>query len=454
MIKIILLLHLRTQIKAKKKRHDSDASGSTPLPYKDSKQSIKKKQDSNASAAQKPPAQTSSAWKITNTKDASSGSLIHMLESQSKQSFDDSPILDVKHNSDPEDIDTAHLPKTGDMGSFIKWFCKRTGKKMLCKADLEDKVDLVNPEGHQILPNVYKPLPLGGPPGQLTIQPQFFFNKDLDYLLSGDKEQMTALSTSKLKAAYYLDFRLEELVLSLWAKSELRSHMQILSVISLKSYERYGYNYLREIVIRRADYKGYKISEADFKSMHPNDFKDMYLLHLQRKLNHLSKSDKIHLHTAINLWIRNLVIRIYVEDLHLGIESYQTKLNLELPNWDASDFLFKEDYTIVNKPRIVIYKDKNDQKKMIRISKVHKFSEGTLTRIWEKLDFMVKDYMLFQYNPGIEKRIWTEDDRRRSQDFIEAIERRLKIRRIFRSLESFVGGQLRDIDYRLINKTT
>ncbi|GJV88359.1 hypothetical protein Tco_1532297 [Tanacetum coccineum] len=38
-----------------------------------------------------------------------------------------------------------------------------------------------------------------------------------------------------------------------------------------------------------------------------------------------------------------------VEDLQLGIESYQTKLNLEQPNWDASDFLFKEmieDYTV------------------------------------------------------------------------------------------------------------
>ncbi|GJT69258.1 hypothetical protein Tco_1028544 [Tanacetum coccineum] len=27
--------------------------------------------------------------------------------------------------------------KTYDIGSFIKWFCRRTGKKKLCKADLE-----------------------------------------------------------------------------------------------------------------------------------------------------------------------------------------------------------------------------------------------------------------------------------------------------------------------------
>ncbi|GKF38681.1 hypothetical protein Tco_0118742, partial [Tanacetum coccineum] len=27
--------------------------------------------------------------------------------------------------------------KTYDIGSFIKWFCRRTGKKKLCKANLE-----------------------------------------------------------------------------------------------------------------------------------------------------------------------------------------------------------------------------------------------------------------------------------------------------------------------------
>ncbi|GKC14829.1 hypothetical protein Tco_1011611, partial [Tanacetum coccineum] len=63
------------------------------------------------------------------------------------------------------------------------------------------------------------------------------------------------------------------------------------------------------------------------------------------------------------------------------------------------------------------------------------------------------DFKLFKFNKGMENRKWTEDDKRRSEDFIEVIERRLKIRRIFQSLESFVGGRLRDIDYRLISRT-
>ncbi|GKA23520.1 hypothetical protein Tco_0709553 [Tanacetum coccineum] len=235
-----------------------------------------------------------------------------------------------------------------------------------CHLLLTDQVDLANPEGHRIVPDVSKPLPLGGPPGQVTIQSQFFFIQDLDYLVSGSKERRSALSISKLKVANYLYFGLEELVPSPWIESErdydisaaygishwwfkrkefyitrhnapsdrskVRSHMRILSVVSLKTLERYMYAYLKEIVLRKADYKEYKISEADFKNLHPNDFEDLYLLHLQGHLNHLSGADKVHLFNAVNLWIRNIIIRKRVEDLQLGIESYQTKLNLTQPD--------------------------------------------------------------------------------------------------------------------------
>ncbi|GJT05189.1 hypothetical protein Tco_0839651 [Tanacetum coccineum] len=560
----------------KKRRSDSAASGSAKPPPKDDDQSSQKPRESDASASKQHPSFTSTGWQITDTRDTGADSSMHRSDPESEhseQSSDDLSKQDERNDSDMEDTENAHIPKvstttwfkpipeserpatpepewtispndfpepehnwanayastykvpeenklqrkTYDIGSFIKWFCRRTGKKKLCKADLEgptfnlvkafhknsvflqyqmdechklltNKVDLSNPEGHQILRNIYEPLPLGGPPGQVTIQPQFFFNRDLDYLLTGDKERRIALSISKLKAARYLDFGLEELVPSLWVESErvydisavygithwwfrrkefyinkhsessdreaVRSHMRILSVVSVKVFEKYGYNYLREIILRRADYQEYKISEKDFKNLHPNDFEDLFLLNIQEKLNHLPKTDKTSLHTAVNMWIRNLVIRNRVGDLQLGIESYQTKVNLERPNWDAADYYFKEDYTIVPKPRAVVYRDRNNQRKLMRLNELHKFSDGTLTRVMEKLDQMVKDFHLFEYNKGMETRKWSEDDKRRSKDFITAIEKRLQIRRIYRSLESFVGGRVRDIDYRLINRTT
>ncbi|GKB58344.1 hypothetical protein Tco_0914530 [Tanacetum coccineum] len=68
----------------------------------------------------------------------------------------------------------------------------------------------------------------------------------------------------------------------------------------------------------------------------------------------------------------------------------------------------------------------------MRLNELHKFSDGTLTRVMEKLDQMVKDFHLFEYNKGMETRKWSEDDKRRSKDFITAIEKRLQIRRIYR----------------------
>nr|GEX84557.1 hypothetical protein [Tanacetum cinerariifolium] len=172
---------------------------------------------------------------------------------------------------------------------------------------------------------------------------------DMESFIKWQQRKKECLSISKLKAANYPDFRLEEHVPSLWI--EIRSHMWILSVVILKTISRHGYTYLKEIVLRRADYNEYNISESDFKNLHPNDFEDMYMLHLQGKLNHLSGSNKVNMFNAFNMWIKNIVIRKCVEDMQLGIESYQTKLNLIEPNWDVSDFLYKEDYTIVSKPR-------------------------------------------------------------------------------------------------------
>ena len=116
--------------------------------------------------------------------------------------------------------------------------------------------------------------------------------------------------------------------------------------------------------------------------------------------------------------------------------------------------MFKEPYTIVPKPRAVIYLDRNNQKKMMRENEVHKFSDGTLNRVLERLDHMVKDFVLFKFNQGMPNRIWSADDKRRSISFIQVIERRLFIRRIYRNLESFVEGRLRDVDYRCITRTT
>ncbi|GKB01567.1 hypothetical protein Tco_0829611 [Tanacetum coccineum] len=412
---------IKTTAKSCKRRHDDQDP--PPPPSKDSDQSKKKGHDSDVSASKQCQAQTSSAWKTsdTNSEDTSAA---HLPKIKTRPDLL-KPVLEDERPETPKPDWAIWDPSSNGIASRLG---TRSSAKLIWNVQL---LNLVNPEGNRVVPDMSKPLPLGGPLGQVTIQPHYFFNKDMEYLVSGDKERSNALSISKLEAAYYPEFRLEELVPSLWFKSKceydisaayVRSHMRILSVVSLKTFSRYGYTYLKVIVLCRADYKEYKILEADFKNLHLNDFKDLYLLHVQGNLNHLSGADKVHLFNTVNLWIRNIVIRQLVEDLKLRIESYQTKLNLTQPSWDATDFLFKEYYTIVHKTRAVIYRYRNNQKKMMRESEVHKFSDGTLTRILEKSDHMVKDYVLFKFNPGMEHRIWSEDDKRRSKEFIKVVE--------------------------------
>nr|GEV49747.1 copia protein [Tanacetum cinerariifolium] len=295
--------------KSRKRRcDDQDPPQSPPT---DSDQSKNSRHDSNAYGSEHPTAQTFSAWKMFDTRDAPSRQIGKKKISKADLEGDAFKIVKAFHDN--------NISLEFQMKEYHRL--------------LTNQFDLVNPEGHRVVPDVSKPLPLRGPPGQLM-----------------------GLHTGGLGER---NFTSPDIV--------------------------------PPLIVMQADYKEYKISEADFKNIHPNDFEDLYMLHLQGKLNHLPGSDKVHLYNAVNLWIRNIVI--------------------------------KQHYTIVPKPRAIIYKDRNDQKMMMRENEVHKFSEGTLTSVLEKLDHMVKDFRLFKYNPGMDNKIWSEDDKRRSKEFMEVIEK-------------------------------
>ncbi|GJT12603.1 retrovirus-related pol polyprotein from transposon TNT 1-94 [Tanacetum coccineum] len=284
--------------------------------------------------------------------------------------------------------------------------------------------------------NFSKPLPLGGDPGHVTIQPDFFFNKDLEYLRYDRKMGRPALSISKMKAAYYPDVGLEQMVPDqMWIEEEckydvaamygishwwfqrqrfyidrhtsegdrraVRTHMRILSVIRIEVFPMYGYNYMKKIVLRRADLKEYVIAERDFKYLYPSDFEDL-----------------------------NLVIRQRVEDIQLGIESYQTQLNHTKPRWDAKGFEYKHDFTVIDSPRAVTFRDKYGVQMIMRFNEIHKFSDGTLQQINEALDYRVKEFRVNRMNPGLDTRFWTKKDVDRSKEFMLATQKRLKIRRL------------------------
>ncbi|GKA07326.1 hypothetical protein Tco_0686550 [Tanacetum coccineum] len=356
--------------------------------------------------------------------------------------------------SDDEDIGSRHIPKVPWNQAWFKPLSEEnTGRHLNlawmeeCHKLLTNKVD----EG-LLRYNVSRPLPLGGPLGQVTIQIEFFFNKDLEYLRFGHKGNRLALSITKMKAASYPDVGLEQMVPDqMWAKEEymydisaaygishwwfkrhqfyidrhsahtnrraiVRIHMWILSVVSIDVFSIYGYDYMNKIVLQRADNQEYTIAESDFKDL-------------------------------------NLVIRKRVEDFQLGIESYQTQLNLTKPHWEATGIEFIHDYKILDSPRAVVFRDRYGMLMIMHFNEIHKFSDGTLQQIDEALDYRVKEFNVNKINHGLNTRFWTTNDVIKSKQFMFAIQKRLKLRRIFQNLESFVGGQIREGDYRLLQRT-
>nr|GFA67174.1 hypothetical protein [Tanacetum cinerariifolium] len=79
------------------------------------------------------------------------------------------------------------------------------------------------------------------------------------------------LSILKMKAAYYLDVGLEQMVPDqMWIEEEckydiaaiaVRTHMRILSVVIIEVFSMYGYDYMKKILLRRADLNEHIIAE-------------------------------------------------------------------------------------------------------------------------------------------------------------------------------------------------
>ncbi|GKB75399.1 hypothetical protein Tco_0942294 [Tanacetum coccineum] len=208
------------------------------------------------------------------------------------------------------------------MTTFMKWYCRQMNKTELTQADFEgqtyevvkafypdvihlqfqieechkmltNQVDKTNPEGDQVRFDVKRPLPLGGLPVL-----------NMASLTSGLIDRSSILKDMILH-------RVEK-------KSEHTC-----------GFSRYGYDYLSEIVLHRADFQEHTIAEKDFKNLYPSNFEDLNPLLLQGHLDHLPASDKRMLSTVVKLWNRNLVIRQRVEDFQLDIKSCHTQLNLD-----------------------------------------------------------------------------------------------------------------------------
>ncbi|GJY90533.1 hypothetical protein Tco_0505729 [Tanacetum coccineum] len=81
------------------------------------------------------------------------------------------------------------------------------------------------------------------------------------------------------------------------------------------------------------------------------------------------------------MFTRRVFILKRVEDLQLGVESYQKKLNITRPETFKFDISNRTPYTAYNNPQGIIYLDKYKRNRLIHTDELYKFSDGTLTSV-------------------------------------------------------------------------
>ncbi|GJR23794.1 hypothetical protein Tco_0972321 [Tanacetum coccineum] len=314
----------------------------------------------------------------------------------------------------------------------LEYFCEEVYKATT------EKLDWINPEGRQYPHDLRKPLPLvPNSQGHHVIPFHHFINNDLEYLHGGESSRKYSTLVMKTKATDYGHIKwIEDLVPnSMWSQVEI--------------VEWQNYKHLDWITVRRDDDILYKFKEGDFHRLRIQDIEDMLLLLVQGKLTNLNVEERLAFNVSLRMFARSVVIQMRVEDVQLGVESYQKKLNLTKPDTYRSNLRRRDAYTPYSDPRGFIYENKDKKNRLMRIDELHKFSDGTLDDVRTALNDRLKGIRM-EYLP---QTFWSQRDKANARAMIQAIDKRLKTRRIMRSLERFVGGRPYGGDLRLLQRT-
>ncbi|GJR10965.1 hypothetical protein Tco_0793617 [Tanacetum coccineum] len=255
-----------------------------------------------------------------------------------------------------------------------------------------------------------KPLPLIMVQGRQVVHVDYFINNDLEYLRGGSSSKKYTTSMTKTKAAKYDIPGIEDMVPSLWNPIKV-------------AYDRYG--------VWGITHWGPKRQRIYAFASNMVSKYDVYST--KRHSSNQSESYEV-------MFTRLIVILRRVEDLQLGVESYQKKLNITKPQTFKSDISNRTPYTIYSNPQRIINVDNYNRNMLMSSDELYKFSDGKITSVRTVLHDIASnlrmDYLL--------KRSWSNLDRHRSRIMIKAVNKLLLKRRLMRSLENFIGG----IDYR------
>ncbi|GJY54192.1 hypothetical protein Tco_0445856 [Tanacetum coccineum] len=223
-----------------------------------------------------------------------------------------------------------------------------------CSMALSEKLDWENPEGSDYPFDLTNPLPLVMSGNCQKVPVDYFFNNDLKHL-----KDLVPFIMGSVKVCFDKN--------AFWGISNWREQVEVM--------RKHGYGYLKEIIVRRADNDLYRFKEGDFPRLRNNDIEDMILL-LERerhRLTNLLGNDVFGTYANSIMYVHNQAFGYQkrVKDLHLGVKSYQKKINVTKPETTKLE--------------------------------LYKFSDRTLTGIQTSLDDITKNIQK-EYLP---KRRWS-----------------------------------------------
>ncbi|GKB41784.1 hypothetical protein Tco_0886726, partial [Tanacetum coccineum] len=191
-------------------------------------------------------------------------------------------------------------------------------------------------KGHAKKRNIH--LILASHYGRQVVPVDYFINNDLEYLRGGSLSTKYTTSTTKTKIAKYDILGIVDMVPSLWSPVK-------------------------------------KFKECNFPRLYLHDIEDMMLLLVQKKLSNLERDVIFNLDVALRMFTRRIIILKRVEDLQLGVKSYQKKLNITKLETYRSDISKRTPY---NNPQGIIYVDKYKRNRLMRSDELYKFSDGKI----------------------------------------------------------------------------
>ncbi|GJY20371.1 hypothetical protein Tco_0392937 [Tanacetum coccineum] len=239
---------------------------------------------------------------------------------------------------------------------------------------LSEKLDWENPEGSDYPFDLTNPLPLVMSGNCQKVPVDYFFNNDLKHL-----KDLVPFIMGSVKVCFDKN--------AFWGISNWREQVEVM--------RKHGYGYLKEIIVRKADNDLYRFKEGDFLRLRNNDIEDMLLL-LERerhRLTNLLGNDVFGTYANSIMYVHNQAFGYQkrVKDLHLGVKSYQKKINVTKPETTKLGIRKRDPYTPYQDPQGFIYVDNNGRNRLMRSDELYKFSDRTLTGLQTSLDDITKN---------------------------------------------------------------